>query len=259
MNENVQQLKDKFIDEVFNQSSLKVEDTSNYSPEEVLVTQEDVDNSINNNPNKDFITTTTLHFHKSPQEIDLNELPKVLSDDASILDIKALDGKKISTIIKIALFSCEDLEPEEVVQKHKDYIENLKKRLKDNSPIDNTAIIGNLVEEPAIAIPKDLIINKPSINQLQNTIELNAIEINEIRKKVYEKLKDDKCRENWKFVISHDDLYNELEKQLHEDLENNSYGIIIIGQIIITSKYFSEKIKSQIPSEKVNESLKSRF
>ena len=128
-----------------------------------------------------------------------------------------------------------------------------------NSSAENRAIIGNLVREPVTTSPEDqkinLAINKSSINQFQNTIELNKMEIKEIRKKVYEKLKNEKDKGNWKFVISHKDLYNELESQIRNDLENNPYEMIITGQTIITSKYFDEygKIKNQITPEKAIE------
>ena len=190
-----------------------------------MITQEIVDKSIDKNPYEDFIPTTKLNFDKSPQEIDFDELIKFLGDDATILDVEF----EVSTIIKIVLLSCENLEPEEIVQEHKNFVEDLKRRL--NSSTENRAIIGNLVGEPITTSPEDqkinLSINKSSINQFQNTIELNKMEIKEIMKKVYEKFMKEKCNGNWKFVISYKDLYNDLEAQLRNDLENNPYEMII--------------------------------
>ena len=146
MQEYIQKKKENFVDEYFNHSLLKDEDTSNYPPEEILVTQDMLNDSIEKKSCEYLIPTISLQVDKPPQEIDFDQLTKVLGDDVAILDIE----KKISTIIKIALLSCEDMEPEEIEQEHQKYVDDFKNRL--SSSIENRAVIGNLVDEPEIKI-----------------------------------------------------------------------------------------------------------
>ena len=133
------------------------------------------------------------------------------------------------------------------------YISDLKNRL--NSSIGNQSIIGNFVEDPKFENPDlkkvNKALNKPSINQLQSAVEFNQKEIKEIQKKIVEKIQKNNNNQNWKFVFSHADLYKELERQIREDIYNNPYELIIIGQTLITSKYFEEygKIKCKLAEE----------
>ncbi|KAK8857555.1 hypothetical protein M9Y10_015960 [Tritrichomonas musculus] len=262
MKEYNQKRKENLFEEVFNKSLLNDEDTSSYPEDEVLVTQEMVDHKIEKNQYEGIIPTIALHVDKPPQEIDCDKLPEVLGDNVAILDVEKKVKKKeskvdndalinipeeeeISTIITIALLSCIDLEHEEIKKEHKTYVENLKVKL--NSSIGDRAIIGNLDEEPVVDIPDvdkvNKALNKPSINQFQSTVALKDKDVKEIRKKIFEKIKKEKGKENWKYVFSHADLYKELETQVRKDIKENPYEMIIVGQTLITSKFLENEYK----------------
>ena len=266
MKEYDQKKKENIIEEVLNQSMLNSEDTSNYSEEEVLVTQEMVDSSIEQNQYEDILPTIALHVDKPPQEINCEKLPEVLGDDVAILGVKKnvikkepasstttkVPDEQISSIITLALLSSIATEQDQIFQEHQKYIDEFKDRL--NSSIDNKAIIGNFVDAK-IDNPDEKRVNqalkKPSVNQLQSSVVLNKKEIVELRKKAIEKIKKDSSQKDWNFVFSHTDLYNELEAQVRKDLEDNPYEMIMTGQTIITSKHFGEyeDIKDELKDE----------
>lgn len=58
--------------------------------------------------------------------------------------------------------------------------------------------------------------NKPSINILQYTKELEEVDIEEIKNKVMTKLPKEK-KKNWKFLFSHQNIFDEFEEQVKND------------------------------------------
>lgn len=250
MNEYKEKKKQNFVEEVFNQPTIPNENLNNYQPEDIFITPEISDDSIQKKPYEDFIPTITLHFNKSPNDIDYDQLMNLLGDDAVILNVD-----KGSTIIKIALLSVIDCDSSEN-KKYEKFVSDFKGKLTSSI---GKAVVGNLVEEPIINYPSDDHINtaynKTSINHLQSMQELNSLEINELKKKVLQNLQKDKSNYNWKFIFSHEKLFDQLEEQVRRDIENNPYELIIVGQTIIADKYLDEyeKIKSKISQDEVVE------
>lgn len=57
----------------------------------------------------------------------------------------------------------------------------------------------------------------------------------------------------WSYIFSNIDLFEEAEKQILKDIQNNAFEMIITGHTIIANKYLSQynKIKAKIPQNDV--------
>ena len=212
---------------------LNKDDISFYPPEELLINDAILQNSIKQKPYKEFIPTITLHFEKSCDEIDLHELKQLLGPNITIIQ-----PKKGSTILNAAILEMDILGPD-AQKKYESYISDLKKKLTSER---NRTIVGNFKEEPVVTRTTfhKWWFSKPSINRLQNEVPLSDSELAEYKEQIFKNLKDDGTKENLEFLFKHSDLYDEMERQLRIDLEENPYEMIIVEYSIIADKFFEE-------------------
>ena len=226
------------------------EDIHDAPPEEIgVITPEIAKESYQKTPYEEFIPTINLQFDKPAEEMDFDKLQNLLTDDAVIFGVE-----RRSTIVKIALLSMSE-EELEINEKYEKFIFEFKGKL--NTSMDKT-VIGNLVDEQ-LNVPKDddvkKAINKLSFNQLQNTEDLSKMDIDKIKKEIFGKLKDEAVKKDWNFILSHEDLYVQMEDQLRKDLYYNPFEMIIAGTTVVANKNFNEyvKCKKQIPEDNLTE------
>lgn len=90
-----------------------------------------------------------------------------------------------------------------------------------------------------------------SINILQNTLDLDQIDLQYIKEKVNSQISEEDPHEDWIFLLSNKTMFEEAENQIRKDIENNAFEMIITGETIFANKYFEEykEIKEYIPSQ----------
>ncbi|KAK8875571.1 hypothetical protein M9Y10_005740 [Tritrichomonas musculus] len=191
-------------------------------------------------PYEDFIPTAEFHFDISIDKVDFDQLRQLLGDDEAIIGIKS--G---SLILKIALVKKFGAAIINMKDKIKETVANMVEKVKErfNSSIGK-AVVGNLIDSAKITVPDTQKIqelyHKKSMNILQNSYELNDIEIDNIIDQVIDKAKKEDVKKNWKYIISQQDIFNEAEKHVRNDISNNKFEMIIIGETIIANKYNEE-------------------
>lgn len=182
-NDYHEKTKKNLVEVLFDPQNFSNKEIDKHQPEDIFITSDMIQKSFTiNKPYECFVPTITYHFDISPEKIDFNKLKSLLGENFIICNVEA--G---STFVRIALLESEQFSPN-VKNRLQDFI-NLSKN-KINSSIGKM-IVGNLVDEPEITIPDDEKIqefyNKPSINILQNTKELNSFDINKIKQDVFKK------------------------------------------------------------------------
>ena len=240
-----QRNKENFVNDLFN-DSLRNEivfedDQSEYS----IITPDLVEDVIPlKSEIEDFVPTVTFHFDKSPTEIDFDYLLELFGDEAVILGVE-----KGSTILKIAFLSIKSI-GEKIHGKIKELIEKFKGKL---STSIGKSVVGNIIEEPEVKLPDDKVIqekyNQKSQNLLQNTHELNEIELKDIKEEVLRNLPRERGKKNWSFIFQHSTIYERLETQIRDDIKDNPFELIIVGQTIIANKSLDNyaSIEKMIP------------
>ena len=237
--------KENFVNDLFNeplQNEIVFDDEQD---ENALITPDLVEDVIPLNTEiEDFVPTVTFRFDKMPTEIDFSELEKFIGEEIVILGVQ-----KGSTILKIAFLSIKTF-GQQIHGKIKELVEKFKGKLKTSI---GKSVVGNLIEEPYIKLPDDNIINekynKKSQNLLQNTHELDSIELKTIKEEVLGNLHKEKVKKNWSFIFEHSNIYERLETQIRDDIKNSPFELIIIGQTIIANKNIKNysSIEEKIP------------
>ncbi|KAK8848010.1 hypothetical protein M9Y10_019062 [Tritrichomonas musculus] len=242
------QNKKNFVKEIFDSPLLSTEIINNMQGEDDFITPNIIEDSIPINlPYDNFIPTVTLKFDLLPSEIDFSELEDLLGDEIVILGVE-----KGCTLLKIAFLQIKKL-GKKAIDKVKNFVSDIKTKLKSTV---GKSVIGNLVDEPLINVPDNQKIqeeyNKPSLNLLQNTYELNEIELEDIKEEVLSNLHKEKTKKNWKFLFNHEDIFKQVEKQIREDIINNEFEMIIVAQTVIANRNIEkfETIKNNIPASR---------
>lgn len=242
------------IKESFDRPNYIDYDILNYRPNDIFIDYDLISNSYQVKDNVDrFVYSATFHFDKSPKEIDVSKFMKELSENMIIIYVK-----KGSTFIKVAFITTDNMS--NIEQGLQDAVSLIRDKL--NTAMGKT-IVGNIIDEPDIAIPeaesdRDKIIQdfygKKSINLLQNVDFLERINMKQVEEEVEKTIQGEQCK-NWEFIFNNFELYEAAEKQVRNDIENNSHELIIIGQTIICNKHLKEyeDIKLKIPKESVGE------
>lgn len=215
--------------------------------------------NIDNNESKQFLLPN-VDYRKIKQYIEIIEKQKQIvelgnqTSSESFKSISNQDSFDNSTLLKIAFLSDMKLSSK-FISKYKTLCDKYNRKLKTTI---GKSILGNFYNEPKI--PVSIIDDddeedeneKPiMINFLQNTNDLNAINIEDIKQEIKNN-NDEILKKNWAFIFEHEKIFSEFENQLREDIENNGIEMIIIGQTIFSNKYFDEyeKIMKKIPIEK---------
>ena len=223
---------EEILVELFNKPDFSIKNIKEYPPEEVFLTPEILEESIQKKPYEDFLPTISFHFNKPLKDIDYDQLQSLLGEESVIINVSSSP-----TILQIALLSIEDFE-NDFKNVFEIYINDFKERL--NSPIGQS-VLGNLASEPEIHTPE---------------ASFNDVDMKKVQKIVLQKLLKDKSMYNRKFQFLNEDLYKKMEDQIRKDLEINQYEMVIVNQSIFFNKYINEyekKIKSQIPQEDIVE------
>lgn len=223
-----------FVNQFFNESlqnEVYEESQSEYS----LLSPEVIEDSIQKDiPYENLIPTVTFKFDKSPDQIDFEKLKEILGDDVLIVNVE-----KGCTFLKIAFRSIKKF-----IGNCNEKIENCVKKVKDVITTVGKAVIGNIVDEPIIKVPKDdeiqALYNKSSKNLLQNTYELNEIQIEDIKKEVFSKLENENDKKNWNHLFSHEQIFKEAENKIRDDVLINEFEIVLIAQTMIANRHLDE-------------------
>lgn len=221
--------------------------------------QPDTEDSIQvNKPYEAFLPTIELHFSKSVDEVDFDQLRELLGDDAYIIQIKRGSIILKLVLIKEAISSgITNFFQKATIQVQK-ALQTLKSKF--TGTLGQT-IIGNLEGEPKITLPSPTKIkelyNSPSINLLQNNEELNSIDLDEVLQKVIEEAKKDNKNSlnRFIFVEKEKDVFEKAERQIREDILRNDFDMVIVNETLIANKYNDQyqQIKGQIDSNSIEE------
>lgn len=236
---------ENMADEVFNPPIYNDDNILQYHLDDVFIDSDMIQNSFQiNKPYDCIIPTVKFHCDKPLNEVDFKKLQELLGDDVIILKIES--G---SIFLKIAFLTHSRLS--KIRDKFNQFLEPLKNKL--NSSIGKS-IVGNFVNDPENSIPNDQdinnIYNMKSINILQNTLDLDKIEMQYIENEVNSLLLRENTHQNWSFLFRNKNLFEDAEIQVRKDIQNNAFEMIITGQTIIANRYLDEynKIKTKIQS-----------
>lgn len=243
--------KQNFVKDLFNPNIFSEEDIQNHKEEDIYLTSDILEDSVQiDKPYDDFVPTIELHFDKPLELVDIDEVEKIIGDDGCILDIT--EG---SIFIKMTFLKKFGEKVSNVGQYIKQKFNNFVTKIKEkfNSSMGKV-IVGNLEENTPEKITNsdekkiNELYNRPSMNLLQNAEELNEMELDDIINQVIDEVSKDKAKKNWKFILSQKEIYEKAEEQVRQDIRNNPFELIIIGQTIIANKFNNEyeKIKIQI-------------
>ena len=191
-------------------------------------------------PYEDFIPTAEFHFDMPINEVDFDQLKQLLGEDEVIIGVKS--GSIILKLAFIKKFGATIINMKNKIKENVTaMVEKVKERF--NSSIGK-AVVGNLIGDSKFTVPDTKKIQewykKKSMNILQNSYELNDIEIDQVIDQVIDKAKKENVKKNWKYIISQQDIFNTAEKHIRDDINNNKFEMIITGETIIANKYNEE-------------------
>lgn len=223
--------KKNIVNDIFNKKFFNDVDVLNQNPNDIFITFDMVENSYQKEkPYECFMPIVTFHFSNFPDYIDFKNLDKIFKNKLIILSID-----RGSTIIKAAYTDTKD--------KMKNYISSIQKLLLSE---EGKSIIGKLIEEPKIEYPDENKINDiyqcALANELQGSDKLNEAQINELKKEVLKNIINERSNKNWKLISTIQSMINPFEIQIKEDIKNNPFEMIVVGQAIIVSEHFQKYI-----------------
>lgn len=173
-----------------------------------------------------------------------DEIPELKQDDENFKkesEPSQLNPTKVHALMKISFLSREKFSTK-FITKYKFLFNYFNNKFKTTISLP---ITGNIIDEPIIE-DKQAESNEYPINLLQNTLDLNNINIENMKEEV------NKTDINWSTIFTEEDIFNRLEDQLREDIKNNGVEMIIIDQTLIANKFLSEyeKLRKKIPKKK---------
>lgn len=127
---------------------------------------------------------------------------------------------------------------------------------------EGKSAIGKLIEEPKIEYPDDEKIKNIYNNNLSNTLQdsdfLNNSQIEDLKKEVLIHLQNERNNRNWALISLIQSMLIPIQKQIQQDIRNDPFEMITVGQTLLVSNYFLEynKLKNkmkQIKSLKIKE------
>lgn len=194
-----------------------------------------------NKPYELFLPTALFHFDIEIESVDFEKLHDLIKDDAIIVGID-----RGSLFLKLAFI---DYFSDQMGSNAQKSFQNVKSKFCSTL---GKSIIGNLINEPKLTIPDDRrineLLNKPSMNLLQNNEKLNEVELNNLVKLVLEHAQSDDHKMYVNFLINKKEDYENAEKMIKKDISQNQYEMVIVAESVIANKSLDEfqKIKNSI-------------
>lgn len=193
---------------------------------------------------KYFVPTATFHLPIQPEEINIKEIIALFPSEVKIVSIE-----RGSTFLTVAFIITNKL------QRTKEKYQQLINQINEKLIAWGGPIMGKTIEEPQINIPNKEDISNTIVNFIQHTEIVNQINFDDIIEEVQQMISE-QSNKDWEFILKHKKLYEEAEKQVRKDIYENKFEMIITGQTIITSKFYTnykktkERIEDQIKKEK---------
>lgn len=243
-----QRNKQNFINDLFEPKVFSEEDLNNHPPEDIYLTPEIAEDSIKlDQPFEDFVPTIELHFDKPLDDVNLNELQQFIGDYGAIIGVREGSIFIILTFLKKFGEKITNISAT-IKEKFSLFINKIKAKFNTSIGKD---LVGNLENDQTetITFPDEEKIkelySKPSMNMLQNTQEFNELEIDDFMYQVIEKAEKIKTKKKWLHILSKSDAFKKAEEQVRNDITNNPFEMIIVGQTLIANKHDDdyEKIK----------------